>query len=160
IVSTASWRRRADNATRRPAAPRPRRSRRRGRRMDAVTQNSNDKSPKILIADDDPSVISYLAKRCRKLGLDVQTAAHGLSALLMARRDPPDVLIVDVNMPELDGLTLSVRLLDPKEKPLQVIVMTGNSNPDVVERCDSVGAIFAQKGPELWNTVQSELIEL
>ncbi len=57
--------------------------------------------PKILIADDDRGIARFLATRCAKMGFEVQTAANGLQALIMARQNHPDVLIVDINMPEL-----------------------------------------------------------
>jgi CheY-like chemotaxis protein len=120
----------------------------------------NGTIPKLLIADDDPSVVKFLADRCTKMGFEVQTATTGLQALVMARRSAPDVMIADVNMPELDGLSLSVHLLDSRGKPLEVIVITGKSSEETIERCDSFGATYVHKGPRLWNAVQSALGEL
>jgi CheY-like chemotaxis protein len=118
------------------------------------------KAPTVLIADDDPSVVKFLADRCASIGFEPQTATNGLQALIMARRNPPDVMIVDVNMPELDGLSLCVRLLGAGTKGIEVIVVTGNSSPETIERCESFGAIYARKGPDLWDTVRSALTEI
>ncbi len=115
---------------------------------------------KVLIADDDPGVLQFLSDRCAKMGFEVQTATNGLEALVIAHQSPPDVLIVDVNMPELDGLSLCARLLAPRKKPLEVVVVTGNSHPETIERCESFGAIYARKGPAFWGTVQSALMEI
>lgn len=114
--------------------------------------------PKILIADDDPGVVKVLAIRCAKLGFEVQTASSAMQALVMAQQNRPDVLIVDVNMPEVDGLSLCWRLLEPGKKALDVIVVTGKSDSETIERCEGFGATYGHKGPELWNIVQSALI--
>lgn len=116
--------------------------------------------PKVLIADDDPSVVRFLAERCTKMGFEVQTATSGLQALVMARRSPPDVMIVDVNMPELDGLSLSLHLLDSRGNPLELIVVTGKPSNEIADRCDSFGATYVSKGPRFGNEVQSALASL
>jgi CheY-like chemotaxis protein len=125
-----------------------------------VALEANEAARKVLIADDDPSVVKFLADRCTKMGFQVQTATDGLQALVMARRNPPDLLIVDINMPGLDGFSLSVHLLDSRGLPLEVIVITGESSEETIERCDGFGAVYVHKGPRLWNEVQSALGEL
>ncbi len=67
-------------------------------------------APKMLIADDDPAVVRLLANRCTKMGFDVETATNGIQALVQARRSPFDVVIIDVNMPHLDGLSICALL--------------------------------------------------
>ncbi len=88
---------------------------------------ARDKTPKMLIADDDPAIVRLLADRCVKMGFKVETATNGMQLLIKARRSHPDILIVDVNMPELDGLSVCSRLLDPGSKPLEVVVVTGST---------------------------------
>jgi len=118
------------------------------------------KTPKALIVDDDPAVIDFLRARFIKLGFEVREASVGLQALIMARRDRPDVMIVDVNIPGLDGLSLSSTLLGPDSKALHVIVISGLSKSETLERCESIGAIYAAKGPELWNNIRDVLGEI
>jgi CheY-like chemotaxis protein len=117
------------------------------------------KIPKVLIADDDPAVVQFLAVRCEQMGFDVHTATNGLQALMMARRTVPDVLIVDVHMPQLDGLSVCLRLLN-QQKHVEVIVITGSSAREIAERCESFGAIHERKGPALWTAVHSALVAL
>ena len=116
--------------------------------------------PTVLIADDDPGIARFLATRCTKMGFEVQTAANGLQALIMASRNHPDVMIVDINMPEVDGLTVSVRMLDVRKKPTDVIVITASAYSDTVRRCESLGAFHVRKGLDLWNGVRAALIEI
>jgi CheY-like chemotaxis protein len=115
------------------------------------------KPPKALIVDDDPAVVQFLRKRCAAMGLDVQEATNGLQALVMVKRDPPDVLIVDVRMPELDGLSLCSTLLQPDRKGIDVIVVSGSTEFETQERCEGLGATYAFKGPELWTTVRAAI---
>jgi CheY-like chemotaxis protein len=109
------------------------------------------KSPKMLIADDDPSVVRLLEDRCERLGFEVETATNGVQALIKANRSHPDVMVIDVNMPEADGLTVCAHLLDPARRSLNVIVITGNQEADTVERCEGFGAYYVRKGPGFWN---------
>jgi CheY-like chemotaxis protein len=109
------------------------------------------KSPKMLIADDDPSVVRLLADRCERVGFEVETATNGVQALIKANRSHPDVMVIDVNMPEVDGLTVCARLLDPARRSLNVIVVTGSQEADTVERCEGFGAYYVRKGPGFWN---------
>lgn len=64
---------------------------------------SNRATPKILVADDDPCVLRAIAARCSAMGFDVETAASGLQALIKAGECQPDVLIIDIHMPEVSG---------------------------------------------------------
>ena len=116
--------------------------------------------PRILIADDDPAILAALSARCRKMGFEVDTAANGLQMLLKARRTSPELIIVDVNMPELDGLTASLHLLEPGGPPVDVIVVTGISNSETLERCEAMGMFFACKQPAFWHDIGQALTQI
>src|ERR1700690_1748900 len=118
------------------------------------------KAPKILIADDDPAIVQLLADRCMKLGFDVETANNGLQLLIKARRSQPDIMIVDVNMPEIDGFSVCLRLLNPGSKPVEVVVVTGSSDLEITERCESLGLFYGRKGPEFWKNIEAALTEI
>ena len=117
-------------------------------------------APKMLIADDDPAIVRLLADRCVKMGFHVETAANGMQMLIKARHNHPDIMIVDVNMPEMDGLTVCSRLLDPGNKPVDVVVVTGSSDPETVERCESLGLFYGRKGPDFWKSIEGALTEI
>jgi CheY-like chemotaxis protein len=114
----------------------------------------------MLIADDDPAILRLLADRCAKLGFKVETAMNGVQLLVKARHNHPDILVVDVNMPALDGLSVCVSMLEPGRKPVEVIVITGGGEAETPERCDSLGTFFARKGPDFWNGIKAALIEI
>jgi CheY-like chemotaxis protein len=120
----------------------------------------SEKPPRMLIADDDPSIVKLLADRCASVGFEVDTATNGIQALLKANRSHPDIMIIDVNMPEADGLTVCARLLEPSRRPLNVVVVTGGRETETAERCEGFGAYYVRKGPEFWNGLGLALTEL
>jgi CheY-like chemotaxis protein len=124
------------------------------------TSEASDKAPRMLIADDDPAIVRILADRCASMGFEVETATNGIQALVKANRNRPDVLIVDFNMPEADGLSVCMRLLEPGKNSFNVVVITGSRDPEMVERCESLGAIYTLKGPDFWNNLASALAEI
>jgi CheY-like chemotaxis protein len=127
-----------------------------------MTINSDTalKAPKMLIADDDPAIVQMLANRCLKMGFKVDTASNGMQLLIKARQWKPDVLIVDVNMPEMDGLSVCTKLLEPRGISVDVVVVTGYTDPETIERCESFGAFYARKGPDFWIRIRAALEEL
>jgi CheY-like chemotaxis protein len=125
-----------------------------------VEFQSSDETPRMLIADDDPSIVRLLADHCARMGFDVDTASNGIHALLKANRFKPDTLVIDVNMPEVDGLSVCAHLLDPSRAPINVIVITGSRNPETLERCEGFGARYARKGPNFWGDLEAALAEI
>ena len=115
---------------------------------------------KMLIADDDPTILGMLAERCGKMGFQVETATNGMQLLIKAKRGQPDILVVDVNMPELDGLSVCSRFLDPGSKPVEVVVITGGNDEETVERCESLGLYYGRKGPDFWRNLEAALLEI
>lgn len=115
---------------------------------------------KMLIADDDPAILRLLADRCQRMGFQVETAMNGVQLLVKVRHNHPDIVVVDVDMPALDGLSVCARLLDPGRKALEVVVITGGGEAETVERCDSLGTFFARKGPHFWKGIMQALTEI
>jgi CheY-like chemotaxis protein len=121
---------------------------------------SSEATPKVLIADDDPSIVRLLADHCARMGFDVDTASNGIQALLKAGRVKPDILVIDVNMPEVDGLSVCAHLLDPARAPVNVIVITGSRDGETLERCEGFGAHYVRKGPDFWADLEDALAEI
>jgi two-component system, OmpR family, alkaline phosphatase synthesis response regulator PhoP len=59
---------------------------------------------KILIVDDEPDILEFLQYNLRKEGYDVVTANDGKAALVVAEREKPHLIVLDIMMPELDGV--------------------------------------------------------
>jgi CheY-like chemotaxis protein len=125
-----------------------------------VERRPSHQTPKMLIADDDPSILRLLADHCARMGFNVDTASNGIQALLKASRTKPDIILIDVNMPEVDGLSACGHLLGPDRAPVNVIVITGGRDPATLERCEGFGAHFARKGPNFWSDLEAALSEI
>jgi sigma-B regulation protein RsbU (phosphoserine phosphatase) len=67
-------------------------------------------SPRILVVDDEVDISTVLSVTLRRAGFDVQTAGDGIEAIEAIRREPPDLVILDVMMPRADGLETLKRI--------------------------------------------------
>lgn len=143
-----------------PPAPEPVRFDAQEGLQEIVESQSTDTAPRMLIADDDPSVLRLLADHCSRMGFEVDTACNGMQALLKASRVKPEILLMDLNMPELDGFSACAYLLDPERAPVNVIVITGSRDPGALERCEGFGAYYARKGPNFWSDLRFALAEI
>ena len=84
---------------------------------------SIDAAPRILFAEDDPGVREALARALRFEGYDVQTAGDGGEALEFVGENPPDLVILDVMMPFVDGLDVCRRIRE-KFRQLPILMLT------------------------------------
>jgi DNA-binding response OmpR family regulator len=91
----------------------------------------------ILVAEDDPSVAALVSELLTDEGYGVRRVPDGQAALAEVERDPPDLLVSDVAMPKLDGLTLAARV---RERGIPVVLMSA-----VVERLPPVGVALVPK---------------
>ena len=79
----------------------------------------------ILIVDDEPKALVFLRNLIEPEGYRVLTATHGLDALAMAMRERPDVALLDVMMPEIDGFEVCRRMrADPTLSQMPILLLT------------------------------------
>jgi DNA-binding response OmpR family regulator len=78
-------------------------------------------SDKILLVDDDPTLLDTLAFNLRHAGYRVVTAADGAAALEQAAAEKPDLVILDLMLPELDGLTVCRSLRQASDLPILIL---------------------------------------
>lgn len=89
--------------------------------------------PTVLIADDEPAIVDLLSDFLEDQGFIVERALDGASALRRIREAPPDLVIADVMMPQLDGYGL-IRELENESDGVPVILMSAavtSRRPDV-----------------------------
>jgi DNA-binding response OmpR family regulator len=79
--------------------------------------------PRILIVDDNPTNVKVLATRLGAEGYEIVTASDGEEGLAAARRDTPDLILLDVMMPKLDGFEVCRRLRADTSFPFTPIIM-------------------------------------
>lgn len=87
------------------------------------------RSPRILVVDDDPLVVRSLEGIFRYEGYEVATTTRGMEALDLARRERFDVILLDLVMPDVDGLTV-LRYARAFAPDTCAIVLSGHLNPD------------------------------
>lgn len=104
------------------------------------TQHSFATKPRILAADDDEDNLLLLAYILEPLGCNLITAVDGLSALSMARTYQPDLILLDVLMPYMDGIEVVSQLRkDSKIKTIPAIAVTALAVRDDRERLLKAG---------------------
>ena len=114
----------------------------------------------ILIADDDADVLTALTLRCEQLGFHVRIANDAMAALMMLRTRPPDLLIIDVNMPGGNGLSVCEMLnSDTRWRPIPSIVLTGRADEETIARCQRAGVHHVPKGGDVWQRVRPLLCQ-
>lgn len=94
---------------------------------------------RILIADDERVVLFTLAEGLREAGFDVIEARDGLQALELCRSDTPDLALLDIRMPGLDGLELARRLRDETGVPF--LFFSAYGDEAMVRRAVEIGAL-------------------
>lgn len=82
----------------------------------------------VLVVDDDPIIVSLLQVNFEIEGYDVLTATGGEAGLALARSGSPDVVVLDVMMPGMDGLEVARRLRgDPITKAIPVVMLSAKA---------------------------------
>ncbi len=98
-------------------------------------------SAKILIIDDDPFLSGMYASRLVADGFTVTSAMDGVEGLEVAKRDKPDVILLDILMPRMDGFETLKRLkADKNLKNIQVLMLTSLGQKDDIDRALQQGA--------------------
>jgi signal transduction histidine kinase/DNA-binding response OmpR family regulator len=113
-----------------------------GRTKGPVQTVQNPNRFKLMIADDEPDNLTLLSRYMKNEGYDFITAADGVEVLEKARLEMPDLILLDVNMPEKDGFTALQELrADPEIQHIPVIILTAaHPRPDDIQWGLNVGA--------------------
>ncbi len=96
--------------------------------------------PKVLVAEDEALIRADLVELLTEEGYDVVgQAGDGEAALAMARELQPDLVVMDVKMPKMDGITAAEHIAEERIAP--VVMLTAFSQRDLVERAREAGAM-------------------
>jgi DNA-binding NtrC family response regulator len=94
---------------------------------------------KVLLVDDETDFVETLVKRLRKRKLDVRAASSGQQALDMLSESPSDVVVLDVKMPDMDGIE-TLRRIKKIAPSVEVVMLTGHANVEVAMQGMELGA--------------------
>ncbi len=104
---------------------------------------------KVLLVDDEEDFLEVLAERMTSRGIEVSTATSATEAIRIAENESFDAIIVDLMMPEMDGLE-ALKLIKEKKPESQVILLTGHATVDKGIEAMKLGAIdFLEKPADL-----------
>lgn len=98
----------------------------------------NDDGFQVLVAEDNPVVANVLALQLRGFGHEVTVALNGLEAVEKANDQPFDAILMDCQMPKMDGYE-ATRLLRQKGKQTPILALTSNSQLGEASRCQAAG---------------------
>ncbi len=111
--------------------------------MNPKNPNSDAGQPaSILVVDDTPANLQVLAGMLKDRGYKVRPVPDGKLALLAARRDPPDLILLDINMPEMNGYEVCERLkADDRLKGIPVIFISALTEPLDKVKAFAIGGV-------------------
>ncbi len=119
---------------------------------------------KLLIVDDEPEIAELLSYNFRKRGFDVRTASNGYSGLDTLRTFVPDIIILDIMMPYVNGISMCREIKqDNRYAQIPVYFLSATNNQDLITAAmDAGGDEFISKPvhlPKLINLVINKSID-
>ncbi len=111
----------------------------------------------VLLVDDEPEFLVMLEKRLGKRQLSVRCASSGERAVEEVRKSPPEVVVLDVKMPDMDGIE-TLRRIKELAPEIEVLMLTGHANLEAAAQGMDLGAFDFLIKPvainELLNKIQ------
>jgi DNA-binding response OmpR family regulator len=99
------------------------------------------KNARVLIVEDDDFLLQMYAAKLELENFGVLTASNGVQALKVVQKDLPELILLDLNLPEMDGFEVLRRLkADDKTKSIPVLVLTNFAQKEHIDRCLDLGA--------------------
>ena len=96
---------------------------------------------KVLVVDDDPEIVTFLSTLLELEGIESSVATSAAAALEQLEQGAPDLVLLDIAMPDRDGIDLCKELKsDPRTAEVPVFVVSARPGKDVVERALAAGA--------------------
>ena len=96
---------------------------------------------KILVVDDDPYILMSLEFLMRKNGFDVMVARNGTEALEIVEKQVPDIVLLDIMMPDVDGYAICKHIKSSKKlKEAKVVFMSAKSKETDIQKGYDLGA--------------------
>lgn len=103
---------------------------------------------KVLLVDDEKDFLDTMAERMQTRGLEVSTATSALDALKMVEKRSYDTIIMDLMMPDLEGME-AIKALKRKQKGLQIILQTGYVTREEVMKAHRLGVDIVEKPADI-----------
>jgi len=102
--------------------------------LDELTMKSDEKHmTRVLLVDDDDKIVRFLALKLKLFGYDLATAANGREGLEMLKASNPDVIVLDILMPIMDGFEMLQQLRSFSNLPVIVLSAKGDNADRAME---------------------------
>lgn len=116
--------------------------------------SKEERNALVLVVDDDTSSRMLMRKALEKHDFTVSEAGNGLEALASFERTPPDIMLLDVEMPEMDGFTTCGRIREmPEGRHIPILMVTGLNDVESVNRAYRAGATDFTSKPLNWSVL-------
>ena len=109
---------------------------------------------KILIVDDDIDSSVIQQSITQKLGFYTQLAINGIDAIKFIKQDAPDIILLDIFMPEMDGYETIKYISENFNIPIIIVTAGGNN---VIKKVKDMGILFYIQKPIIPNRLQKEI---
>ncbi len=110
-------------------------------RLDGYPVIAMSKPPSVLIVDDEPNIVLSLQFLMKKTGFEVRTAKDGEEAMAEIARATPDLVLLDVMMPKIDGFSICKQIrANPEWKDMRIIMLTARGRDVEREKGLALGA--------------------
>ncbi len=102
----------------------------------------------VLIIDDDDTLSDVLSYRLKKQGIKATAAYSGAAGLAKAKAEQPSIIILDLGLPDTDGLRICEQLVDsPETCSIPVLILSGKEEPGLVRACRAAGCHYFLRKP-------------
>jgi CheY-like chemotaxis protein len=114
-----------------------------------------EQAKRVLLVDDEEKLLNAIARRLSVLGFVPHTATNGMKAIDIAMKHPIDLAIVDLQMPDMDGLVTITKLKEIKPN-LKTVLLTGHGNDKVKQATESLNTLYFEKEEmgDFWNFIK------
>ena len=104
------------------------------------------KAATILIVDDEPEIVELVGEFLERRGYRVKTATNGEDALAIVEKEPPDLMLLDIYMPGMNGVDV-LRRLKAQQSPVGVIMLTASQEELLLQEALKLGAFDVLSKP-------------
>mgnify|MGYP003980509605 CR=1 FL=1 len=108
--------------------------------MEPETNNNGSNNAKVMIAEDDVSLMEIMSMQLKKKGYNVISATNGKKAVEMVREVTPDILLLDLLMPEMDGFEV-LQYMQENDIHVPTMVLTNLGQEQNCDKSKELGAI-------------------
>lgn len=122
-----------------------------------IAANDACVAPKVLIVDDDPGVRLLMHETLGKAGFEVSDAASGAEAIECCSEFEPDLVLLDINMPVMDGITACTEIRKHSEREFPIVMVTSVDDSESIQRAFDAGATDFILKPINWPLFQRRL---